>query len=108
MCEDVAKAAGEEVGDLLKKLRENSMERWKAIGMLKHVFLSTDYSWKIKAYGVELILNVMDVVAREDRENDCLERLILVPGIFASLQVSLSLSSPPPPPHLPFPLLFSL
>lgn len=87
--EEVAKAAGELVVTLLDELRTNPTKRWQAVGMLKHVFSSSDYSWKIKAHGVELLLNIMDATVGEEQDNDCTERSFLIPGIFAALQVVL-------------------
>ncbi|CAA7398019.1 unnamed protein product [Spirodela intermedia] len=84
--EEVAKAAGELVVTLLDELRTSPTKRWQAVGMLKHLLSSTDYSWKIKAHSVELLLNIMDATVDEEQDNDCTERSFLIPSIFAALQ----------------------
>ncbi|CAA6661644.1 unnamed protein product [Spirodela intermedia] len=79
--EEVAKAAGELVVTLLDELRTSPTKRWQAVGMLKHLLSSTDYSWKIKAHSVELLLNIMDATVDEEQDNDCTERSFLIPAL---------------------------
>ncbi|XP_078438663.1 aberrant root formation protein isoform X2 [Wolffia australiana] len=83
--EDVSKAAGEDIASLFDELRANPAKRWEAVGTLKLIFSSTNYSWKIKADTVEFLLNIMNAVKDADRDNDA-ANLFLMPSLFASLE----------------------
>uniref|UniRef100_A0A1D1XG73 Aberrant root formation protein 4 n=1 Tax=Anthurium amnicola TaxID=1678845 RepID=A0A1D1XG73_9ARAE len=86
LSDEVAKAAGEQLETVVDELRRDRTKRWQAVGMLKYVFWSTKYPWKIQAQSIEFLSSIMDGIIREEYGDDCTGKSFLIPRIFTALQ----------------------
>ncbi|XP_042389497.1 aberrant root formation protein 4-like [Zingiber officinale] len=81
----ITKTDTEKLTSVLTKLQSNRTERWQAIGMLKPILLSIEYSWEIKSHCIDLLsMMVPDVV---DEQNDAhIDFSSFIPSLFTILQ----------------------
>ncbi|XP_076944636.1 aberrant root formation protein 4-like [Bidens hawaiensis] len=82
-----------EVGDAKKQdlkavkdeLSKNQTKRWKAVGMLKHIFASTKLPWELKRHAIDFLFSVMEGVDLPKDHDEPLDS-VYIPSLYASLQ----------------------
>ncbi|XP_022940401.1 aberrant root formation protein 4 [Cucurbita moschata] len=83
LSEEVAQAAEEKMGDLKDELATKQTERWKAIGMFRHILSFLGLSWKLKKDAIDFLLSIN---GSESFDDDQSEYISYMPSIFAALQ----------------------
>ncbi|CAI0416547.1 unnamed protein product [Linum tenue] len=86
---EIAEQAGENMSALKDKLQHNQVQRWEAIGMLKHIFSSVILPWDIKRHTVEFLLGITNGSFTPNCHNDepITDCSIYMPSLFATAQV---------------------
>ncbi|XP_076938697.1 aberrant root formation protein 4-like [Bidens hawaiensis] len=82
-----------EVGDAKKQdlkavkdeLSKNQTKRWKAVGMLKHIFASTKLPWELKRNAIDFLFSIMEGVVLPKDHDEPLDS-VYIPSLYASLQ----------------------
>ncbi|CAI0416544.1 unnamed protein product [Linum tenue] len=85
---EIAEQAGENMSALKDKLQHNQVQRWEAIGMLKHIFSSVILPWDIKRHTVEFLLGITNGSFTPNCHNDepITDCSIYMPSLFATAQ----------------------
>ncbi|CAL1374981.1 unnamed protein product [Linum trigynum] len=85
---EIAEQAGENMSALKDKLQHNQVQRWEAIGMLKHIFSSVILPWDIKRHTVEFLLGITHGCFTPNCHNDepITDCSIYMPSLFATAQ----------------------
>ncbi|XP_031402084.1 aberrant root formation protein 4 isoform X3 [Punica granatum] len=84
--DDVAQSAKEDLGAVENVLRHDQTKRWRAIGMLKHIFSSADLPWRLKEHAIDFLFCITegDILRGSDGEHP--DFLSFLPSLFAALQ----------------------
>lgn len=83
--DEIAKTDTEKLTSVVTKLQSNRTERWQAIGMLKPILLSVEYSWEIKSHCIDLLS--MMVPGADEQNDDHTDFSSFIPSLFTTLQV---------------------
>ncbi|KAL4022117.1 hypothetical protein IC575_015840 [Cucumis melo] len=81
--EEVAQAADEKVNVLKDELTSKQTERWKAIGMFRHILSFAALSWKLKKHAIDFLLCIHGSESFDDKQSDYISYM---PSLFAALQ----------------------
>ncbi|XP_074587195.1 aberrant root formation protein 4 isoform X2 [Curcuma longa] len=81
----IAKTDTEKLTSVLTKLQSNRTERWQAIGMLKPILLSIEYSWEIKSHCIDLLSMMVPGVV-DVQNDDHIDFSFFIPSLFTALQ----------------------
>ncbi|KAG6538065.1 hypothetical protein ZIOFF_003168 [Zingiber officinale] len=81
----IAKTDTEKLTSVLTKLQSNRTERWTAIGMLKPILLSIEYSWEIKSHCIDLLSMMVPGVV-DEQNDDHIDFSSFIPSLFTTLQ----------------------
>lgn len=82
--DEVVKATGKQLDDVISKIRKDRFRRWQATGMFKHTLSSIDYPWNIKSHGIDVLLSMFDgIIYEEDDSGDDFSSFL--PNLFSSL-----------------------
>lgn len=69
---------------LRDELTTNQTERWKAIGMFRHVLSFAALSWKLKKHAIDFLLCINGLESFDDKQSDYISSM---PSLFAAFQV---------------------
>uniref|UniRef100_A0A0A0L4D6 Aberrant root formation protein n=1 Tax=Cucumis sativus TaxID=3659 RepID=A0A0A0L4D6_CUCSA len=81
--EEVVQAADEKLNVLKDELTSKQTERWKAIGMFRHILSFPALSWKLKKHAIDFLLCINGSESFDDKESDYISYM---PSLFAALQ----------------------
>ncbi|KAF5748146.1 hypothetical protein HS088_TW04G00096 [Tripterygium wilfordii] len=84
--DEVAWAANENLSAVKDELRSNRINRWQAVGMLKHIFSSINLPWDLKKHTFDFLLCIMDGNTSHKCSGEHQDNSIYMPTLFAALQ----------------------
>ena len=72
------------------EIQHNKINRWQAIGMLKHVFSSVEVPWSLKKHGIDFLLCITEGDASQECDGgESQDFSSFIPSLLAALQVVL-------------------
>lgn len=72
------------MSSLKDELATKQTERWKAVGMFRHILAFAGLSWKLKKHAIDFLLSINGFESFDDKESDYISYM---PSLFAALQV---------------------
>lgn len=90
--DDVAQSAKENLGRMENELQYDQVKRWRVIGMLKHIFSSSDLPWRLKKHAVDFLLCITEGNISRGSDGEHSDFLPYLPSYFAALQVMVSVA----------------
>ncbi|KAM7275988.1 hypothetical protein ACFE04_017854 [Oxalis oulophora] len=84
--EEVALAAQENLSAVDSELQRNSVKRWQAVGMLKHVLSFAILPWELKKQTIDFLLCILDVKDSQKCDSEQAGCSMDITSLFATLQ----------------------
>jgi hypothetical protein len=84
---DIANSIGEELELVVKEIRKNWIQIWRAVGMLKCPLSSVSYDWEIKEHALDILSSILDGNSLDEPKGH-FDVSSFVPSIFTALQVT--------------------
>lgn len=89
----VEKAVGQQLGIVVSEIQQNRFKRWQAIGMFKHILISMEYPWIIKAQCMDILLSIIDGIISEEQNDSVDDLSSFLLNLFSSIMVTSSFLS---------------
>ncbi|KAL7596512.1 hypothetical protein Lser_V15G31305 [Lactuca serriola] len=68
------------------KLCSNRIERWEAVGILKHVYASSNLPWALKRHAIDFLFCIMEAIDSHKDPDEPLDYSVYMPSLYAALQ----------------------
>lgn len=89
---EVAQVAEDDFAVAKDELRTNQTKRWRAVGMLKHIFSSAKLPWKLKEYAMDFLLYITSGNNSQKCNDENMDCSFYTSTILAALEVIFSCS----------------